>query len=958
MTKIPPVAVQEYGQSIWYDNIQRSMLEDGGEMQKLIDELGVLGVTSNPTIFQKAIGETNEYDAQIAELVDEEDPYTIFEALAVTDIRRALDLFNPVYQATDKRDGYVSLEVSPLLAHDTATTAAEAKRLFKLVDRPNLMVKIPATPEGIPAIEDAIAAGVNVNITLIFSVKNYEEVMEAYLRGLERRMAAGEDIRNIASVASFFLSRIDTMIDRMLENNIRAAQGRDLDRVAANRKLLGTAAIANAKLAYKRFGEIFSGERWEKLKAAGAQVQRPLWASTGTKNPAYSDTMYLDHLIGANTVNTVPPKTLLAFADHGTVNDSLAMGMDESQQLMDMLAEVGVDIDQVTKRLQDDGVDAFVESFQSLLHQVDAKRTMLRSNVIGRQNAALGVYTDAVNDALKKLEGDFINARIWNKDGSVWKDHGPTIAKIQNRLGWLDSLSKLDRPRLEALQTSVKDSDITHVVLLGMGGSSLAPEVLYKTFGRQAGFPAFLMLDSTDPAQIKAIEAAVDLKHTLFIVASKSGGTVETDSFYRYFYQQTGENGAQFIAITDPDTLLENLAKEKGFRDTFLNPPDIGGRYSALSYFGLVPAALMGLDLERIFSEAERMIGACGAAIKGADNPGLWLGAVLGTLAKQGRSKVTIFSSASVGTFGNWIEQLIAESTGKEGQGIVPVVGSTVGKPHDYVTDRLFVYLKVDHDPSNAQLDADIRTLREAGHPRVTLYLNDAYALAGEFFRWEYATAVAGKLLDINPFDEPNVTEAKEATGRLLKHHAEQGELPQPSPAMTHEDIALYADKGLMSTLHEVGKSHNYDTTTIPGVLAAQLNTTHAGDYLALLVYAQMTPELDAALLNLRTRLRHATKRAVTVGYGPRFLHSTGQLHKGGPNTGVFFQITVDDALDLPIPGMAYSFGTLKAAQAAGDFETLQTHKRRALRIHAGSDVLAAINVLLEAVEYAEGRRK
>jgi len=379
----PPVDVQEYGQSIWLDYIHRNSL-DNGEMQKYIDEFGVIGVTSNPAIFQKAIGESDTYDSSITHLLDL-DAYNIYEKLAIEDIQRALDLFRPIYDRTNKRDGYVSLEVSPLIANDTASTVSEAIRLYKTVNRPNLMVKIPATPAGLPAIEEAIAQGVNINVTLIFAVDNYEEVAKAYIRGLERRLAAGEDISTIASVASFFLSRIDVMIDRMLENNIRAAQGRDLDIVARNRELLGKAAIANAKMAYKRFMDMFYGDEFAKLREAGAQVQRPLWASTGTKNPAYPDTMYIDRLIGKDTVNTVPPATLKAFKDHGTAADTLSDDIDKVQDTLDMLAEVGIDMDHVTTQLQADGVTLFVEAFENLLKQVEAKRDILEAGVIEKK---------------------------------------------------------------------------------------------------------------------------------------------------------------------------------------------------------------------------------------------------------------------------------------------------------------------------------------------------------------------------------------------------------------------------------------------------------------------------------------------------------------------------------------------------------------------------------------------
>lgn len=947
----PPVDVQTHGQSIWYDNISRHLISSG-EMKSLIEHSGVVGVTSNPSIFQKAIGGSDDYDAQLVHFLDLE-PYEIYEKLAIEDIQHALDLFLPIYERTGGRDGYVSLEVSPLIANDTQSTIAEAQRLFKMVNRPNTMIKIPATQAGIPAIEESIAAGINVNVTLIFAVKNYVEVAEAYIRGLERRMEAGEDVSRIASVASFFLSRIDTIVDHMLENNIRAASGRDLDRVSANRRLLGKAAIANAKLAYERFMELFYGERFEKLRQAGAQVQRPLWASTGTKNPAYSDTMYVDNLIGKDTVNTIPPATLKAFKDHGTVKPTLTENIDEAIEVLDMLAEVGVDLDQITHQLQVDGVEAFVEAFEDLLDQVNAKRNVLRTGVIRQYDAVLGIYADAVREAVSDMDRDFVNMRIWDKDGSVWKNHNLIINQIQKRLGWLDVEDTTDYTRLKALQADAKAWE--YVVLMGMG-SSLAPEVLSLTFGAQSGFPHLHVLDNTSPEVVRAIETTINLEKTLFLVSSKSGSTVETLSFFRYFYERTGQNGAQFIAITTPGSELENLAEEKHFREVYLNREDIGGRYSALSYFGLVPAALMGLDLDMLRASTQRMMTACAPSVKASYHPGILLGAAMGVLAKEGRDKVSIYCSPCMSSFANWIEQLIAESTGKEGRGIVPIIGATIGNPHDYVTDRLFVFLRVEGD-DNEELDHGMQALQQAGQPCITIQLDHKYALGGEFFRWEYATAVAGKVLGINPFDEPNVIESKENTTRLLKYYVEHGQLPQSEAAFTEQDVSLYADHKMIHLLSELSLQHHYSGSDFVGLLAAQINATRAGDYFALLAYLPPTQEIEEALNHIRRRLRHTTRRAVTSGYGPRYLHSAGQLHKGGPDNGVFFIITADVPDDIAIPGVPYSFGTLQAAQAEGDLQALITYRRRALRLHLSGNPVAALQKFLVAIDAVDEKR-
>jgi len=955
----PLLELQQYGQSAWLDYIHRKDLKNGA-LQKHIDG-GVRGVTSNPSIFQKAIGDSDTYDDAIMTMLDLE-AQDVYETLAIEDIQTATDLFRPLYDETNGVDGYVSLEVSPKLAHDTQGTIEEAKRLYASVNRPNLMIKIPATQEGIPAIEEVIAEGINVNVTLIFAVGNYERVAEAFIRGLERRLEAGESVEKIASVASFFLSRIDAMVDRILENNIHAAQVRqDTARITANRTLLGQTAIANAKMAYRSFQRIFEGSRFATLREAGAQVQRPLWASTSTKNPTYPDTMYVDTLIGQHTVNTLPPKTLDAFKDHGTAAETITKDVDNylaPQEVLDRLAEVGVDLDQVTTRLQDDGVEAFIESFETLIAQVAAKRTILKAGIMQRTLIALGIYADKVDTAVSLMDNEFTNSRLWNKDASLWKSHGATMIKITNRLGWLDVQKTIDRDRLQTLQDSIKDSSFKHIVLLGMGGSSLAPEVLFETFGKQDGFPELIVLDSTDPARIQAVENSVNLSETLFVVASKSGSTVETASFYKYFFKQTGGAGDQFIAITDPDSELEQIAKDNNFRDTFLNPADIGGRYSALSYFGMVPAALIGLDLPKLWESADTMIEANGETIPSVYHPSLLLGAIIGALAKEGRDKVSIYTTESLTSFGNWVEQLLAESLGKEGKGALPVVGATIGNPHDYVTDRLFVYLRVDNDSDMSEKDEAIKTLREAGHPRVTFRIPDKFGIAGEFFRWEYATAIAGVMSGVNPFDEPNVTEAKDATKALLKVYEEQGSLPTEDPVMTSDGLALYANDTTLNPLRELCNQHGYDKVDMIQVIAAQMASTHAGDYFAFLIYITPTDEEKVIINDIQRRLRHVTKRAVTIGYGPRYLHSTGQYHKGGGNNGVFWQITADNAPDIDIPDSNYSFGTLFNAQAAGDLQALQGHDRRAIRLHLGGDRAIGLQKILDAIAFVEARRK
>src|SRR5258708_4612184 len=877
----PTVEVQKYGQSLWYDNLSREMIKSG-ELQMLINDFGIMGMTSNPTIFEKAMGEGIAYDEWVAESLDLE-VNDVFDKLVINDVRDADDLLRPVFDRTNGADGFVSLEVSPLLADDTQTTLAEAKRLFKEVGRPNVMIKIPGTQAGLPAIEEAVFEGVNINITLLFSIQNYIEVAERYIRALERRLDAGLDVNGIASVASFFLSRIDTMVDKQLENNIQSAQGRDIARVSANNQLLGKTAIANAKVAYKHFKDMFYGDGFIRLRSAGARVQRPLGDSTGTKTPAYPDTMYVDTLIGKDTVNTVPKATLLAFKDHGTAAPTLEDGMGEAQDTLDKLAEVGIDLDEVTRQLQEDGVESFIDSFKKLIARIEGKRSLLMGGFMQRQTVVLGQYKQMVDDEIKRLREQKSITRTWNHDASLWKDEPDAVKSILSRLGWLTVANdgRIDRKRLEDLRDESKKLGWKHVVLLGMGGSSLAPEVLWKTFGQQAGYPALLVLDSTDPEAIKYVEDTVDLAKTLFIVASKSGTTLETLSMQRYFYAKyKGDAGSHFIAITDPGSKLEGWAKDLKFRHTFLNPDDIGGRYSALSYFGMVPAALIGLDFEKIQDTGTEMQLACGANVTGNNHPGIWLGAIIGVLETQGRDKLTIVTSPEIDSFGDWAEQLVAESTGKEGKGIIPVTGATIGLPHDYLDDRLFVYLRLEHSSGNP--DEQVRMLQEAGHPLVTVNLRDTFDIGAEFFRWEFATAVAGMVLKINPFDEPNVTESKNNTNRLLDVFKAEGKLPEETPALTADGISLYADAATVKLLGDLCIEHNYNASDLSSMLAAYLSMARSGDYFALMPYLPQKPAYPETLELIRRKLRHTFKLAVTLGFGPRFLHSTGQLHKGG----------------------------------------------------------------------------
>ncbi len=861
--------LRQQRQSVWLDYIRRGLITSG-ELERMVRDGWITGITSNPTIFNKAIAGSSDYDDALREIAKrgEHSPYAAFLELGGEDIRLAADVLRPIYDETQARDGYVSFEAPPGIEHDVQKTIDEVRRMFELVGRPNVLIKVPGTQAGIEAVEQLIADGININITLLFAVDVYEQVAQAYLVGLERRLERGQSLSTIASVASFFVSRLETKADELLPEDS---------------PLRGKVAVANALLAYKRFQEIFSGSRWERLAAASARVQRPLWASTGTKNPAYSDILYVEELVAADTVNTMPEATLRAFLDHGQARPTSKEDLDTAGETLKQAAAAGFDLKATTTQLLDEGLASFAKDFERLLEVIGKTLSTVPAGRV-RHGGDLDGLAGSVSGRLESFQHDDVVRRLWASDYTLWK---PEPTEIANRLGWLSIVDIMLEANddLRRFAKRVADDGYRTAVLLGMGGSSLAPEVLSSTFGATPSALELVVLDTTDPATIRKVEQSVDLKRTLFVVASKSGTTVETLSHFAYFWEKTPV-GAQFVAITDPGTPLHSLARERGFRKVFVNSAGIGGRYSALSYFGLVPAALIGADIDGLLDRAHEMVHACHTCVPSEENPGAWLGAVLGEAALAGRDKLTLVLPAEISALGSWIEQLIAESTGKEGKGILPVDGEALGAPDVSGDDRLFVTIG-DHD--------GLAALEGAGYPVVRLPYSDSLQLGGEFFRWEFATAVAGHVLGINAFDQPNVQEAKDATARILDGGADGQVETEP--------------------------------------LSALLGQVRPGDYIAIQAYLPRSADLDAQLQSARLRLRDRHRVATTVGYGPRFLHSTGQLHKGGPNTGVFIQVVGEDDVDLSIPDKPYTFGELKRAQALGDLQSLRALGRRVARV-------------------------
>jgi len=540
--------------------------------------------------------------------------------------------------------------------------------------------------------------------------------------------------------------------------------------------------------------------------------------------------------------------------------------------------------------------------------------------------------------------------RLWQRDATLW-----TGSDEANWLGWLDIVEEqiAQHDQLSKFAKEVQQRGFQHVLLLGMGGSSLCPEVLRMTFGRSTHFPNLHVLDSTDPGQVKWFEHQIDIPTTLFIVSSKSGSTLEPNIFKQYFFERTKQAvgvtkaGSHFIAITDPGSKMQQVAESDRFLHVFFGRPSIGGRYSALSNFGMVPAAAMGLDTKRFLERAANMVQACGPSVAVEENPGAVLGIILGTAANAGRDKATLITSPGIADLGAWLEQLLAESTGKIGKGIIPVDREHLGAPEVYGNDRVFVYVRLesgaDRDP-----EAKLAALAQAGHPVVTITMPDIYELGAEFFRWEIATSVAGSILGINPFNQPDVEASKVATRNLTSEYEKTGSLPAEKPFFEDAGIKLFTDDKNAAAL-----AKTVSDRSLAGYLKAHLARIKAGDYFAVLAYVQMNAEHEQALQAVRHAVRDKKRVATCLGFGPRFLHSTGQAYKGGPNSGVFLQVTCDDSVALPVPGQKYTFGIVKAAQARGDFQVLAERGRRALRVHLGSNVKAGLATLEAAVEKA-----
>lgn len=920
------------GQSPWLDFISRDLL-NSGQLKSLIRDAGLLGVTSNPSIFEKAIGTSKGgYDAEIRTLSRAgKTTFQIYDALTLSDIQKACDLFAKVHEESRGEHGFVSLEVRPDLAQDEEATVREARRLYKAVSRPNIMIKVPATPEGVRAFRRLTELGINVNVTLIFSLSQYTQVLQAYLEGLEERLHQDLPLAGVHSVASVFVSRFDTLLDVKLAQ--LQERESDADERADLESLKGKAAVANSKVIYQEFKKVLDSERFAALRQAGATVQKLLWGSTSVKNPKYHDLMYVEPLVGRETVNTMPQNTLESLLDHGQVRaGTVEEGADEALKVVERLKEWGIDLEEVGQKLQQDGLSAFESSFDGLMKTLElacerfngkapAVKTRISVGEVIRKKAPVAA-----------MERESYIERFFKCDASLWKQDKEHQQVINNRLGWLRVadwiLGRLYE--LDELAAEVWNEKIRDVVLLGMGGSSLAPEVLSLICQRSAKGKGvrFYVLDTTDPAAILNVEKKIKLPKTLFLVSSKSGSTVETMSQFQFFYDRVSKlyarmpdraqaAGRHFVAITDAGSRLESEGHQRHFRRVFINPSDVGGRYSALSLFGMVPAAILGIPVRELIKSARTLGAQCEAEKKIEKNTTVYVGALLGVLAREGCDKLTIWTTKSLTSFGAWLEQLVAESTGKEGHGILPVDGETPADPSVYRKDRAFLVLKLKGEDSK-RFAAQVAAVRKAGFPVIEMEWPNRAAIGGEFLRWEIITAVTSSVMGVNPFDEPNVKESKDNTTRLLGEAEKEGEITDPEHLVKARGAISFPD-----FFEGLGDRH----------------------YVALLPYLERSPATLSFFARIQSLLRDALRVPVVVGFGPRYLHSSGQLYKGGPETGYYLFFRLQDPKDARIPHAKFTFSELKKAQATGDALAIADRQRPSLTIDLGRDLPGGLKI-------------
>jgi transaldolase/glucose-6-phosphate isomerase len=911
MTSNPLTVLQQLGQSPWLDAIDRGLLRSG-ELARMVRDGEITGITTHPRRCADAIARGRDYDDALAALVAAgRNADAIVDALLVEDVQAAADALLPVHQASKRADGYVGLDLAPALAHDTAATLREAKRLWRAVNRPNLMVKIPATAAGVAAIEEAVASGINVDATLVGSLARWNAVMTAYLNGLTRRLEAGMRVDRLASVATFVPSRLDAAVDRLLDERI--AQSAQVETRAQLERLKGKAAIALAKLAYAAFRETSSPERFALLAREGAHPQRPLWASTTTHAP-YPDVYYVEALIGPDTVASMPLPTLATYRAAGHPEDRIGLAVDRAHAVLAQLADAGIHLDEVTARLEREGVAELEQAHRELLATVAHRREALR--VMARTAVRPAAAERGVATALRSLDGAHVLERLWRRDADLWPRAAETAGG--DRLAWLDADGMAPSPEaLRAFAEQARRDGCTHAVVCGGAGTTLAADLFRRTLGIAAGFLDLTVCDAGDPAALAAVAKRVPAKHTLVVLSAPSGDPAEVDAVFRFWWERIGAAvgarvGRHFVALAPPDSRLEALAREHDFREVFATVPGVTGAWAALSAVGMVPAALMGHDLPKLLDRARRMATACGPDAPAPQNPGACLGATLAALARGGRDKITLLVPDKVAAFADWLEQLLVGVAPRRGPGLVAVAREPEGPPAVYGKDRAFVQLRL-----GARADRTTAALERAGHPVIALRLADGYDLAGEMVRWQVATAVAGHLLGADPF------------------------APAPAPPTT---VAARPAVELPPALEPA--QPDFATR-----LASQLAAARGRRWVALAAFAAPTPRREKILQDVRAVIRKRFGVATTLAFGARVPDARDAWHGSGPASAIVLQLTAEPTQDLPVPGRPFGFAALQDAQAAQTRAALAAERRPVVAVHLGRNVDAGLTAVLAALQ-------
>jgi len=961
----------EAGQSVWLDFVSRPFLRQDG-LSQLIERDGVSGLTTNPNTFERAIAYGNDYDESLREILNHDpvDAAALYERLAAQDIRTAADVLRPVHDRTAARDGFVSFEVAPLLAFDSDGTLREARRMLRAIGRPNLMLKIPGTDAGFDAMRSLVAEGTNVNLTLLFSAAAYRSAANAWMDGLEQRLAAGKPVARIAGVASFFLSRIDRKADDWIDEHLASADVEigipDAARLEQLSSLRGCLAIASARTAWEAYCEILASDRWQRLAAAGAQPLRLLWASTGIKDATYSETKYVDALIGPGTVCSMPPATLEAARIRRNAAPALASGIDEAHAALALAQQIGMPFDQMMVSLVSEGLEKFDQAYVNLLNALSTRRAAI---LCERQNAihfSLPARLDqAVGRTLLEVEQERLLARLWRSDVTPWIG-----ASSSGSFGWLAAAagSRIDILAIERFAEALREDDIRQVVILGVGGASLGAEALAAVLGTapSAAVRELFVLDSCDPDEILGLSNRLDFAHALFVVASKSGTTLETTLLHTYFYEQVSERlgvaaaARHFAVIAHGGTPLHNLAQERGYRASFEGDPQIGGAFSVLSSFGIVALAALGHDVVAFFDALAPMTYACAERVPAMSNPAGRLGVALAEAGRAGVDKVVILAPESLRGFGPWLSHLLSVATGKNGHGLIPILNESLDDAAwydgQYGRDRLFVHLALDDDAAARegsieqaqahQVEAQVQRLTAAGHAVISLHLASRLQIGQEFFRWQVAAALASGLLDVDPFAQPDVSAgavrvagwmaSATAPASILRTFGPVCQISQPAGS-SHSGfrISLSGVAASMQPSEEFGKDWRIFW-----------NAARPGDYAALLTFAARNAPQTRALQQLAGAIRQRCRIATLAGFGPRYLHSVGQLFKGGPDIGMFVVITRQPEQDIEVADCILSLGQVEQLQALADIEQLRARGRRCLHLDIEGDLMAALDYL------------